>query len=87
MNLSKTSTRLTALALSAALLGGCSALDRFADIGSPPDLTPVKSPTAQPNYQPVSFPMPAPVAPQQTASFSRISRQPCWAVFSAISPS
>ena len=64
MTLSRPSARLTALALSAALLGGCSAIDRLADIGSAPDLTPVKSPTAQPNYQPVSFPMPAPVAPQ-----------------------
>lgn len=64
MKASRPSARLTALVLSAALLGGCNVLSRLADVGSPPDLTPVKSPTAQPNYQPVSFPMPSPVAPQ-----------------------
>jgi flagellar L-ring protein precursor FlgH len=64
MTISKTTARPTALAVTASLLGGCNVISRVADIGRLPDLTPVESPTAQPNYQPVSFPMPSPVTPQ-----------------------
>jgi len=47
------------LALSSAL-SGCNLWSRLSSVGDAPDLTPVNDPTAMPNYQPVSLPMPAP---------------------------
>ena len=44
----------------AALLGGCSALDRLKNIGEQPPLSAIENPTAQPGYKPVQMPMPAP---------------------------
>jgi len=43
-----------------ALLAGCSTLDRLTDIGETPKLSAISNPVAQPDYQPVSMPMPAP---------------------------
>lgn len=59
---------IAALVLAAGLLGGCNALNRLADVGSPPPLTPVNDPVQQPGYMPVSFPMPAPVKPEPLAN-------------------
>ena len=44
----------------AALLGGCSALDRLKNIGEQPPLSAIENPTTQPGYKPVQMPMPAP---------------------------
>src|SRR5204863_9506579 len=61
-----TSQRFNRIALAAALLataalgGGCSALDRFAALGEKPALTAIENPTAQPGYKPVQMPMPKP---------------------------
>ena len=44
-----------ALAMAAA---GCSAVDRLANVGSPPALSAIDDPTAQPGYRPVQMPMP-----------------------------
>jgi len=52
--------RAAALAASLAALGGCSAVDRLANIGEAPKLTAIDNPTAQPGYRPVQMPMPAP---------------------------
>jgi flagellar L-ring protein FlgH len=41
------------------LLSGCAAIDRLKNIGSPPALSAVDNPTAQPGYKPVQMPMPA----------------------------
>jgi flagellar L-ring protein precursor FlgH len=46
------------LAISAALLGGCSAVDRFATIGAQPALSSIENPTTQAGYRPVQMPMP-----------------------------
>jgi flagellar L-ring protein precursor FlgH len=46
--------------LLAALLGGCSAMDRLKSIGETPTLSAIENPTAQPGYKPVQMPMPAP---------------------------
>ena len=46
-------------AMTAALLSGCSAIDRLKDIGQPPPLTAIDNPTARPGYKPVQMPMPA----------------------------
>ncbi|MCK8786853.1 flagellar basal body L-ring protein FlgH [Roseomonas sp. NAR14] len=40
------------------LLAGCGSLDRLARIGRAPELAPVANPTADPNWRPVSMPMP-----------------------------
>ncbi|NVO12693.1 MAG: flagellar basal body L-ring protein FlgH [Rhodoplanes sp.] len=46
--------------LAAALAGGCSAIDRLANVGEQPALRAIENPTAQPGYKPVQMPMPAP---------------------------
>jgi flagellar L-ring protein precursor FlgH len=43
----------------ASLLSGCAAIDRLKNIGEPPKLSAIKSPTARPGYKPVQMPMPA----------------------------
>ncbi|MCB9948862.1 MAG: flagellar basal body L-ring protein FlgH [Rhodospirillaceae bacterium] len=58
-------TRLTGLgratvALAALALGACGAGERIANIGRPPPLSPIVSPTESPGYEPVRMPMPAP---------------------------
>jgi flagellar L-ring protein FlgH len=40
-------------------LGGCSAVDRLAQVGEQPALTRIENPTAQAGYKPVQMPMPA----------------------------
>ncbi len=50
----------------AALLPGCTALDRIATLGDQPALTAIENPTSQPGYKPVHMPMPTP----QPASYS-----------------
>ena len=58
--------KFASLALIAASLSGCSAVNRLENIGEPPPLAPIANPAAQANYQPVSLPMPPqPVAQQQ----------------------
>jgi flagellar L-ring protein precursor FlgH len=50
----------------AALLGGCSSIDRLRTIGEAPPLTPINNPTTAPGYKPVQMPMPMP----QPASYN-----------------
>ena len=50
----------------AALLTGCTAIDRIAKLGDQPALTAIENPTSQPGYKPVHMPMPTP----QPASYS-----------------
>jgi flagellar L-ring protein precursor FlgH len=52
--------------LVAALLGGCSSIDRLKTIGEAPPLSPIDNPTTAPGYKPVQMPMPMP----QPASFN-----------------
>ena len=47
-----------ALTLAGSLLGGCANIDRIANMGQQPPLSPVNNPTTTPNYRPVSMPMP-----------------------------
>jgi flagellar L-ring protein FlgH len=48
------------------LTGGCSAIDRLANIGEQPKLTSIDDPTTKPGYKPVQMPMPTP----QPASYN-----------------
>lgn len=42
------------------ILSACGAADRIAGIGKPPEMTAIVNPVTQPEYQPVSLPMPTP---------------------------
>jgi flagellar L-ring protein precursor FlgH len=44
----------------AALVSGCSSIDRLRTLGEQPPLSPVDNPTAAPGYKPVQMPMPMP---------------------------
>jgi flagellar L-ring protein FlgH len=59
MTVSKFTRHAILAALTASLLSGCAALDRIANIGQPPPLSPVDNPTTRPGYKPVQMPMPA----------------------------
>lgn len=49
--------------LSAGMLSGCgNMIDRVAGIGNEPKMDPIENPQNDPNYQPVSLPMPSPMA-------------------------
>lgn len=51
--------RLVAVAFAALALAGCAeTIDRLAAVGETPKLKPIENPTLDPNYQPVSLPMP-----------------------------
>ena len=52
--------------IGAALLSGCSAIDRLTSLGEQPRLSTIENPTAQPGYKPVHMPMPTP----QPASYN-----------------
>jgi flagellar L-ring protein precursor FlgH len=53
--------KIAAATFAALLLSGCSAVDRFATLGAPPNLSAIENPTVQPGYRPVHMPMPEPM--------------------------
>lgn len=62
-------SRLTAVAVAAALLAGCNAGSRLANVGAAPDFSRMETPATQEGYERVRMPMPAPqVATVQPAS-------------------
>lgn len=63
MRQTRPARRAAAAVLAAALalsLAACGTAGRIAAIGSPPALTPIENPAADPDYLPVRMPMPAP---------------------------
>ena len=53
-------------------LSGCGALSRLSEVGRPPALSPITNPTQDPNWRPVSMPMPRPqLAPTEVSSLWR----------------
>ncbi len=59
--MTQTSLSQSILALAACtMLSACGAADRIADIGKAPEMTKIANPVTQPDYQPVSLPMPSP---------------------------
>lgn len=50
--------KFTAAMATLALLGGCSTLDRLENVGEAPKLSAIQNPTTQPDYRPVSMPVP-----------------------------
>ena len=68
--------KLTLVLLLGASLSACSAGERLANVGQPPGMTPIVNPQTQPDYKPVSMPMPAPeVAMQQPNSLWQSNRK------------
>ncbi len=64
--------RLALPAVSALLLAGCGNLSRLSEIGRPPEMTPTTDPTREPNWRPVSMPMPSSgTAPREANSLWR----------------
>ncbi len=53
-------TTLIALIACTMLVSACSTADRISKIGKAPEMTKISNPMADPEYQPVSLPMPAP---------------------------
>lgn len=52
-------TARVSLLMLALLLAGCGSLTRISEIGRPPVMTPTADPTKEPNWRPISMPMPA----------------------------
>ncbi|CCG40358.1 flagellar basal body L-ring protein FlgH [Magnetospirillum molischianum] len=64
-------SRLFRVGLSLATLGGmsaCNTLSRMSEVGSGPEISRIENPTQKQGYQPISMPMPQPVAPPQNAN-------------------
>lgn len=57
----RTGRRVIALLGLATALAACNAITRLSEIGTPPPMTTIENPIRQPNYRPVSMPMPAPL--------------------------
>ena len=60
--------RMLVVASLAATLIGCSAVDRFAELGEQPPLAPIENPADKPGFASVSMPMPAPQSPLHLAN-------------------
>lgn len=58
MAMKHTYTKLTAGLLMVTMLGGCNTWSRLTSIGKEPELAPIANPVEQPDYKPVSLPMP-----------------------------
>lgn len=57
-------------------LSACGTSERLSNVGKAPDMTAIQNPQTQPNYQPVSMPMPAPqVAYRQPNSLWQSNRK------------
>ena len=54
--------RTLALTIALGTLSGCQTIGRLAAVGEGPALTDIRNPVAAPSYQPVTMPMPAPMA-------------------------
>lgn len=60
MTISKRILRIGSVLLLGTSLTACGAASRIENIGKPPAMTQITNPTTQPDYQPVSLPMPTP---------------------------
>lgn len=60
--------RLVALILVVSLVSGCNTFRRLAELGEPPKMSPVSSPTESPGYRRVALPMPTPRTAERNAN-------------------
>lgn len=61
-------TRLADVVGALGTLAACNTVERLSEMGSGPQVSGIQNPLQRPGYQPVSMPMPQPVAPPQSAS-------------------
>lgn len=61
-------TKTVILLMATASLSACGTADRLASIGKAPDMSPISNPTIQPDYRPVSLPMPREEDPVRQAN-------------------
>lgn len=64
----RTLFRAATLVVAVGSLSACNALTRLSELGEGPQVSPIQNPTQKQGYQPVSMPMPQPVAPPQNAN-------------------
>jgi len=64
----KTLLKAATLMVAVSSLSACNALTRLSEVGSGPEVSAIQNPTQKANYQPVSMPMPQPVAPPANAN-------------------
>jgi flagellar L-ring protein precursor FlgH len=63
---------MAAPAMACLLLAGCGSLSKISEVGRPPEMTPTSDPTKDPNWRPVTMPMPArEVTPNEVNSLWR----------------
>ncbi|TAN63253.1 MAG: flagellar basal body L-ring protein FlgH [Magnetospirillum sp.] len=60
--------RIIAVVAAVAELSACNILTRMSEVGSGPQSSPILNPTQKAGYQPISMPMPQPVAPPVNAN-------------------
>jgi flagellar L-ring protein precursor FlgH len=60
--------RTVAVAAAMSSLSACNMLSRMSEVGSGPQISGIQNPTQKQGYEPVSMPMPQPVAPPQNAN-------------------
>jgi len=76
MKITKILTTTTLFVGAGLLLSACGAGDRLANVGRAPEVTQIVNPQTQPDYQPVSMPMPAPeIASRQPNSLWQSNRK------------
>ena len=63
-----TSRKLILALLVTTSLSGCNLLGRLADVGETPSMAKIQNPTHQPDYKPVTMPMPTPVVARQNSN-------------------
>lgn len=71
MTRSSSLSRLLRVGLSLATIGSmsaCNTLTRMSEVGSGPEISRIENPNQKQGYQPISMPMPQPVAPPQNAN-------------------
>jgi len=68
MTFHATLTRTVAIAALLSSLTACNTVSRLSEVGSGPEVSPIKNPTQQPGYQQVSMPMPQAQQPPQSAN-------------------
>lgn len=61
-------TKTAVLVVAVGSLSACNTLTRLSEVGSGPEVSAIQNPTQKPNYQPVTMPMPQPVAPPANAN-------------------
>lgn len=65
----RNSFKILSILIASSMTGACSTAERISNIGKAPEMTQIANPATDPNYQPVSLPMPTPqnIQPQSNS--------------------